>query len=80
MFKDNGKGLSKDVNADDLFAPFFAKNLSYTEVSGLDLFVVKTIVQNRLEGQVNIDEKALPALVFNISLPDFTELDLNSTR
>lgn len=80
VFKDNGKGLAEDVNAEDLFAPFFAKNLSYTEVSGLDLFVVKTIVQNRLEGQVNIDQNALPAMVFNISLPDFTELDLNSAR
>lgn len=69
VFKDNGKGLSDEVNADDLFAPFFAKNLSLNEVSGLDLFVVKTIVQNRLNGQVSIDHDALPALVFKIHLP-----------
>lgn len=70
VIKDNGQGLSKDVKADDLFAPFFAKTLSLNEVSGLDLFVVKTIVQNRLNGNVTIDEPSLPALVFNIWLPD----------
>lgn len=69
VFKDNGQGLSDKVNADDLFAPFFAKTLSLNEVSGLDLFVVKTIIQNRLNGQVNIHYDSLPALVFHIWIP-----------
>ena len=71
IVKDNGKGLSEEVNADDLFAPFFAKSLSLQEVSGLDLFVVKTIIQNRLEGKVTLNKAALPALQFEIWLPEF---------
>lgn len=71
VIKDNGKGLSNEVKADDLFAPFFAKTLSLNEVSGLDLFVVKTIIQNRLNGHVHIEEESLPALVFHIQLPGF---------
>lgn len=70
VVKDNGKGLSPDVHAEDLFAPFYAKTLSLQEVSGLDLFVVKTIVQNRLNGKVQVDKDALPALHFHIWLPD----------
>ena len=69
VVKDNGKGLSEQVNVEDLFAPFYAKTLSLQEVSGLDLFVVKTIVQNRLNGRVEIDELALPALHFHIWIP-----------
>ncbi|BDX05684.1 7TM diverse intracellular signaling domain-containing protein [Planctobacterium marinum] len=69
VVKDNGKGLSEEVNVQDLFAPFYAKTLSLQEVSGLDLFVVKTIVQNRLNGRVEIDELALPALHFHIWIP-----------
>ena len=69
VVKDNGKGLSEHVNAKDLFAPFYAKTLSLQEVSGLDLFVVKTIVQNRLNGRVEVNESALPALHFHIWIP-----------
>lgn len=69
VVKDNGKGLSEQVSAGDLFAPFYAKSLSLQEVSGLDLFVVKTIVQNRLNGRVEINQKALPALHFHIWIP-----------
>lgn len=70
VVKDDGKGLSKDVCAEDLFAPFYAKSLSLQEVSGLDLFVVKTIVQNRLNGKVYVEEAALPDLHFHIWLPN----------
>lgn len=70
VVKDNGKGLSEEVRAEDLFAPFYARTLSLQEVSGLDLFVVKTIVQNRLNGKVQVDKGALPALHFHLWLPD----------
>lgn len=73
VVKDNGKGLTEDVNVDDLFAPFFAKTLSLQEVSGLDLFVVKTVIQNRLNGNVSINKASLPALQFEIWLPEFEE-------
>lgn len=71
-FSDNGSGLDDDVNAKDLFAPFFAKSLSLQEVSGLDLFVVKSTIQNHLGGRVMLREEALPALHFEIWLPSFT--------
>ncbi len=76
LFSDNGKGLSEEVNADDLFAPFFAKTLSLQEVSGLDLFVVKSIVQNRLNGKVLLNRAALPKLQFEIWLPTSANAEL----
>lgn len=71
QFSDNGRGLSQDIDPKNLFAPFFAKSLTFQEVSGLDLFVVKSVIQNRLGGQISINKSALPQVEFDIQLPNF---------
>lgn len=69
VLQDNGSGLDSEIDPNNLFAPFTAKSLSMQDVSGLDLFFVKTVIQNRLGGSVTIRKNALPKLIFDIYVP-----------
>ena len=68
IFEDNGIGV-KDEDMHKLFTPFFTTKLSSKKGTGLGLYVIKKIVEENHEGQVEMVSKYMQGTQMKLRLP-----------
>ena len=64
---DNGPGLPDDIQAEELFDPFFSTKKS-GKGTGLGLAIVRMFV-DRFEGKINVERVSPQGAKFTVSLP-----------
>ena len=68
IFEDNGIGV-KDEDMHKLFTPFFTTKLSSKKGTGLGLYVIKKIVEDNHQGQVEMVSKYMQGTQMKLRLP-----------
>ncbi len=68
IFEDNGMGV-KDEDIRKLFTPFFTTKLSSKKGTGLGLYVIKKIVEDNHNGQVEMVSKYMQGTQMKLRLP-----------
>jgi len=68
IFEDNGMGV-KDEDTHKLFTPFFTTKLSSKKGTGLGLYVIKKIVEDNHQGQVEMVSKYMQGTQMKLRLP-----------
>ncbi len=68
IFEDNGIGV-KEEDANKLFTPFFTTKLSSKKGTGLGLYVIKKIVEDNHNGQVEMVSKYMQGTQMKLRLP-----------
>ena len=68
VFEDNGMGV-KDEDMHKLFTPFFTTKLSSKKGTGLGLYVIKKIVEDNHNGQVEMISKYMQGTQMKLRLP-----------
>jgi len=66
-FRDNGKGMPKDVRK-QIFDPFYT-TARHSGGSGLGLYIVYNLVTQKLKGEVNVDTAPNKGALFELHLP-----------
>jgi signal transduction histidine kinase len=68
IFEDNGMGV-KDEDLHKLFTPFFTTKLSSKKGTGLGLYVIRKIVEDNHQGQVEMVSKYMQGTQMKLRLP-----------
>jgi two-component system NtrC family sensor kinase len=68
IFEDNGMGV-KEEDVRKLFTPFFTTKLSSKKGTGLGLYVIKKIVEDNHNGQVEMVSKYMQGTQMKLRLP-----------
>lgn len=73
--KDNGEGIPRE-NREKIFQPFFTTK-TREKGAGIGLSTVKSIVQNDLKGEINLESMVGQGSVFQVTFPSKTALNKN---
>lgn len=73
--KDNGEGIPRE-NREKIFQPFFTTK-TREKGAGIGLSTVKSIVQNDLKGEINLESMVGQGSVFQVTFPSKTALSKN---
>ncbi len=73
VYKDNGKGLSKNA-LNQLFKPFFTTKVNQGG-SGLGTHIIYNLIKQTLKGHVRVESEPGQGLKYTITLPKYTPIE-----
>jgi signal transduction histidine kinase len=67
VYQDNGKGVKKKYLPDKIFKAFFTTNIN-TGGSGLGLYIVRDLIENKLNGKISCKSKFGHGITFTMDI------------